>query len=327
MERITLKTNCFESVDWLNDTIIDWGAAGTQYLLTETVKQLHQSHYTLNFDGAVSSADGKYAFIYQRLGTKGLLLKDGVLIREINRSYYCADVYEYPAAFLNFNGVTYLAHCPVSYNQLDFENAETGEIVTNTSEREPDDAFHSRLEVSNDSSFLLSKGWLWHPLDVIIIYNIKDCFSEPKLLDAAITYPDTGAEICTASFIGDTKILVGTSDEVITKDKPATLPPNHIAIWDLLTGDFSKPVAVKTEFGNLFAINENLAWDLFKYPKIIDINTGEIIDKMEDIDSGQQKSSIIHHVENHPQIVFNRETKQIAIAGKDKIEVLTPDML
>ncbi|MCO5946012.1 hypothetical protein [Mucilaginibacter flavidus] len=326
MNRKTITANYLKTIAWYDNTLIDWANAGKQYVLDDSkAKQL--GHDTYGFgDAAIISADGVYAFIYKRLGTKGLLLKNGELLREINRSYYCADVYEYPAAFVTVLDVTYLIHCPLAYNRLDFENAETGEIVTDTSKRKPEDVFHSRLEVSNDSSFLLSKGWLWHPLDVVNVYNIKDCFAKPKRLDVAITYPDRGVEICTASFINSTQVLIGSSDEVIDEENLDVLPPKHIAIWDLTKSAFSKPVTVNAEFGNLFAINENLAWDLFKYPKIIDINTGEVIDKMEDIDSGQQKSSIIHHVENYPQIVFNRESKQIAIAGKDKIEVLTPDI-
>jgi len=326
MERKTIAANYLKTIAWYDNTLVDWSKAGKQYSLDDD-KITQLARYTYGFgDAAIISPDGVYAFIYNRLGTKGLLLKNGKLLREINRSYYCAEVYEYPAAFVTLKGVTYIIHCPVAYKQLDFENVETGELITNKLGRKPNDIFYSRLEISPDNTFLMSKGWWWHPLDVVEVFNIEDCLNDPFLLDKSTLYPVPGVEICSASFIDGTKVLIGSSDEVIDDENLDALPPNHIAIWDLLTDEFSKPVAVKTEFGNLFAINESLAWDLFKYPKIIDINTGEVIDKMEDIDSGQQKSSIIHHVENHPQIVFNWETKQIAIAGKDKIEVLTPDI-
>jgi hypothetical protein len=42
------------------------------------------------------SPSGEFAVIYTRLGTKGLVLHRGKIIREINRSFYHADVYEYP---------------------------------------------------------------------------------------------------------------------------------------------------------------------------------------------------------------------------------------
>ncbi|NHA03836.1 hypothetical protein G7092_08520 [Mucilaginibacter sp. HC2] len=323
MERQTLTTNFLYTISWFGDTIADWGAAGTQYFIDGRIKQLHKYHLTLNFDGSINSADGKYAFIYQKLGTKGLLLKEGELLREINRSYYCANVYEYPAAFVTVNDITYLIHCPISYCQLDFENVETGEIVTHIPERDAGDVFYSRLEISSDNKFLMSKGWLWHPLNWIDVFNIEECLKNPLQLDQSTLYPGVGTEICTASFIDNNRILIGSSDEVIDGENN-NLPPKHIAIWDLEINQISKPVKAKGEFGNLFAIDENLAWDMYLFPKIINIHTGEIINSDETIDSGNQNSAIINRDDKIPQIVFNRQTKQIAIAGHEKIEVLTP---
>ena len=321
-----MTTNFLYTISCFGNTIVDWGAAGTQYFIDGRVKQLHKEHHTLNFDGSINSADGKYAFIYQKLGTKGLLLKEGELLREINRSYYCADVYEYPAAFVTVNDITYLIHCPMKYCQLDFENAETGEIVTNIPGRDAEDVFYSRLEISGNNKFLMSKGWCWHPVDVVHVFNINECLRNPSMLDRSVLSPDTDTEICTACFIDDTRILIGSSNEVFNAEADISLnnlPPKHIAIWDLETNLISKPIKVNGEFGNLFAIDKDRAWDMYLFPKIINI-TGEITDSDETIDSGNQNSAIINQDDKLPQIVFNRQTKQIAITGHGKIEILTP---
>lgn len=325
MKAQTLTANFSQTICWQDDTIVDW-AGGHVYFLDGKVKQL-DCHYSFRFDGAVTSPDGNYAFIYTKLGTKGLLLKNGVLIREINRSYYIADAYEYPVAFITSGSKTYLAHCPISYKQLDFEDVETGEIITNIEGRKPDDQFHSRLEVSPDGTFLMSKGWVWHPRDIISVINIQECIRNPLLLDDPKCLRNVYAEICTASFIDDHTIVIGSSDEEFgDEDVVSLLPPKHICLCDVRTYELSKPVKVRGDFGNLFAINANYAWDLYKFPKIIAIKTGEIIAENKEFNSGEQRSSLIGLSENYPSIIFNRQTKQVAIKGNERITVLTPDL-
>lgn len=324
MTRTTLTANWIQTITWFNNTIVDWASAGQQYRLNGKVNQLcTQTFGALDFNGALCSADGKYAFIYQKMGTKGLLLKGDTLLREINRSYYYANVYEWPVAFVTVDGTTYLIHCPKEYCRLDFENVETGEIVTDVAGREPDGFFQSRLELSADGTYLLSKGWHWHPREAIYAYNIKACIKNPLLLDDSALYPSLRAEVCTASFITATKVLIGTSDEVFDDEAEDNFPTKHIAIWDIETDEISNPVKVDGEFGNLFAIDADRAWDTYLYPKIISLNTGEVIDKDESVYSGKQNSSIVNK-EDLAQIVFNRDTQQLAIAGKEVIDVFTP---
>jgi hypothetical protein len=313
-----------QTINWLEDKIVDWPNAGTLYELTGQKRQLSKYTFGFNFDGAIHSVNGKYVFIYQKLGTKGLLIKEGEILREINRSYYCADSYEYPATFLTYNNKTFLAHCPISYCQLDFEEVETGEIVTNIKTRKPSDIFHSRLEISNNGKYLLSKGWVWHPVDVIQIFQIEDCISNPLLLDKLDhSFPNVGSEICTASFINDSEILVGSSDEVIDGDNIANVPPKSIAIWNFHENKFFNQKTPVFEFGNLFYIDKRLAWDTFKFPKVINLDTGQIVDKAEDVYSGEQKSSILFDTDKQPQISFDLYRNKLAIKEKNRVIILT----
>ena len=311
-----------QTICWVDNTIVDYASAGKKYTLDGQVKELYK--YTFGFgDTAITSSDGQYAFIYQKLGTKGLLLKNGDILREINRSYYCAEVYAYPAAFVTIDNRTFLVHCPMKYCRLDFEDVETGQIVTDDQDRNPSDYFHSRLEISPNGKYLMSKGWFWHPWNDIRLFDIRKCFDSPEELDKSEIYPNVGTEICTASFIDENKVLIGSSDEEEMNDELLeNLPQKHIAIWDIELNQISKPIKIQSEFGNLFAINEKFAWDLFKFPKIIDLETGEIVDKDESLASGLQKSSIIHHIDKLPKVAFNRQTKQIAITKDENIEIL-----
>ncbi len=323
MKRTTIKTNYLRTIDWFENNVIDWNSAGTQYFENGETKQLQKYHFGFVCDGSITSENGEYVLIYQKLGTKGLLLKNGELLREINRSYYQSSVYEFPATFLTFKNRTYLVHCPFGYNQIDFEDAETGEIATNIPKRKPQDIFHSRLEVSFDNKYLISKGWVWHPIDVIELFDIEKCFENPSLLDKGMNIPNVNAEISSASFIDNNKILVRASNEEWADEETDIIKDGQIATWNFKTGEILNPVNVISEIGNVFAIDETKCWDLYNYPKIIDLKSGNVIDKIEEIDSGKQGSSIIHHLTDFPKIAFNRKTKQIAIAKENIIEILT----
>lgn len=327
MKRQTFKTDSSKTIDWLKDNIVDWASAGQLYSADGQQKQIGKYNHVFSFDASITSQNGEYALIYKRLGTKGLLLRKGEILREINRTYYCAERYEFPAAFITVGKETYLVHCPIDYCQLDFENVETGEIVSNIQGRKPSDIFHSRLSISSDNKYLMVCGWVWHPVDTVELYDIAACLENPLLLDKSFLYPNFGTEINSASFIDNDRILIASTDEEPFDDEvPPLLPQKHLAIWNFIKNEITAPIKVKGEFGNLFAINERQAWDMFKFPKIINIQTGEIESKIEEINSGLQTSSIMYEdTEKSPQICFNRETSQIAVlVNNNTIEVLSP---
>jgi hypothetical protein len=316
-----ITANFLKTICWQNAKILDW-ASGISYSLNGDCEQFGV-HYSYSFDSAISSAGGEYTFLYQKLGTKGILLKHGQYLREINRTYYCADVYEFPAAIAVVENKTYLIHCPINYNRLDFEEIDTGEIVTDIKGRNPDDRFHSRLETSPDGTQLMSKGWIWHPVSDVSVYSIKDCINEPHLLDCPQFHSKVGVEICTASFIDNETILLGSSEEVFNDELLYKLPPQHITRWHFKTNQLSTPVSVKSNFGNLFCIDADKAWDLYGYPKIVNINTGEILECDDKILTGKQQSSIIRNTPDYPSIIYSRETKQIAVKMNDKVYVVS----
>src|SRR5438093_13759071 len=85
------------SLCWLGDRLVDWAGGGHQIGLDGEVYE-EPVNYAYTFDAAIVSPSGRYAVIYTRLGTKGLLLDNGKIVREFNRSFYHANAYEYPVA-------------------------------------------------------------------------------------------------------------------------------------------------------------------------------------------------------------------------------------
>lgn len=154
------KTTTSESLNtilWNSSAIVDWTRGGSRFDLKVGFTRGVAPYISYRFDAAVDSIDHQFVAVYERLGTKALLLKDGVPLRELNRSYYQAGTTEYPITFYtNSLGVTYVIHCPHEYNRLEIENVETGEIISDAANWNPDDYFHSRLEVSPSGKDLLS---------------------------------------------------------------------------------------------------------------------------------------------------------------------------
>jgi hypothetical protein len=80
--RYRIERKHVRSLSWVGGEVLDH-AAGV-------------AGWGLPFDGAVTSLSGTYAAAFTRLGTKGVILTAGKVMREINRSFYYAEAYLYP---------------------------------------------------------------------------------------------------------------------------------------------------------------------------------------------------------------------------------------
>lgn len=328
MQRYTIRPEFgqVKSLAWSKGHLVDFATALRHYIDENNIGPRLKYRFNYPFDAAIVSDDGVYAVLYQRLGTKGVLIKNGDVLREINRSYYYADMYEYPVAFFRAaNGRLYLIHCPFAYNQLDFEDIESGEIASNIPSRQPADFFHSRLEVSANNKGLLSKGWIWHPRNDMCWFDLEACLVNPLLLDHLFT-PQLDIEVGSASFIKDDLVLlaIGAESETIDGDRGDWGDINYLLVWDIRNNQIVNTQKVAAELGNIIVVDESHAIDLYKYPKLINFKNGELLDQCPDIDSGLQSSSIIGALKtNLPAIAWDGKNKRLAIAYADTIDVLS----
>ncbi len=263
-------------------------------------------------DSSISLFDGNYTVLFQRYGTKGLVLKDDELIREISRSYYCAEAYEFPVAIFTYNNKICLAHCPEEYNILEIEDFVTGERLT-AKGRESHDFFHSRLEVSPNGKYLLSAGWVWHPVDMIEIYDLTD-ISNPQWFNLYHNETLNLFEINSATFLND-KVVVITGNEEEESQK-------FIYSYDVEKEEVLTKAKLSEVAGNLMAIDENFVLGFFEHPKLINISSGKIEEKWTEIESGKQNSSIKGQEEKFPIIAKDLANNRVAIANKDFIHIL-----
>jgi hypothetical protein len=252
------------------------------------------------------------------------VLRDGRLVREINRSYYHADAYEYPLTLLRLrSGREVLAHCPNEYCRLEIEDLVTGEPLTRSESRKPADFFHSRLVASPDGRYLASAGWLWHPMDAVSTYDVDAALADPTHLDGKGIGIGPWAEESSATFTSDGRLLValyGVEDE-----------EGHLkagARTELVTFDLNRPhkpslTRIDGRLGTMMAVGLRHILALYEHPRLIDLTTGEVVCSWPHIESGLQTSSILQGTPaDPPPIAMDRQGNRCAIADAAGITVL-----
>ena len=274
-------------------------------------------NWAYRFDSAIISYDGAYRVIYERLGTKGLVLRGNKCLREINRSFYHAHAYEYPVAIVNLSdGAVGLAHCPEAYNRLEIEEIESGNKLTLRAGESPD-FFHSRLQVSADG-YLLSAGWVWHPIDVVHVFSIHEALKSPDHLDKPIklTLPDDVVEVNAAAFQGDGQLLL------VGKGEEEDSAPSYVAQHQIKEGIVKVKCSLESVPGTIMPVGQDHFVGFYEHPKLFEISSGKVIQSWPELNSGKQNSSIIWHHGQPPPLALDPAGKRFAVAGTDTITVI-----
>ena len=321
MNKKQITTSNIETLCWSNNILTDWANCGTQYHPDLTVTELNSIRYGNGFfNSSITSDDGKYVVLYQKFGTKGIILKNGLIIREINRSFYYANDCEYPVCIFSINNRTILAHCPINYNEIVFEDIESGVNLIDFNDSESSDFFHCNFETNDDNTFLISKGWYWHPVFSIKLYNLNEIFNNKKFVEYENVFLELKADICGASFIDNQNILLGINSLNLNKE---IINNCKVTIFNIVNNSFSEFKNLNFEIGkDVFVINEMLAWDFYKSPKIFNYKNGDLVKIFDDIFTGYENCNYINETEEFIKILFNKNDKSVAIIKPNGIEIL-----
>jgi hypothetical protein len=326
--QLRLPTPYLASLSWSGDTLIDWVHGGKTYRLDGSIVETHRG-YSYPFDAATMSPSGAYAFLYQRLGTKGLLLdaRTGRILREINRSCYHAHVYEYPVALFDLpDGREVIAHCPDAYDRIHIEVIATGERLTAHGRRErAADFFHSRLTVNRARTRLLSAGWVWQPVDVAMVYGLRRALEDPASLD---DWNDDGPPTHTdlsAVFLDDDRLLVSSAKEAFDyEDEPQStyLKPGMIGVYDLNARAYLSLATAAEEVGTMMPVGRHHVVGFYDHPKLIEIETGRLVHAWPELKSGKQIGSIIWHQDPPPALALDPASHRFAVGEEQGISVV-----
>lgn len=282
-------------------------------------------NWAYTFDRALASDDGQTTVLYTALGTKGLVVRGRTVIREINRSFYHADDYEYPVALGRLDdGVEVLIHCPDGYNQLAVESlADGGRLMSAT--KQAADLFQSRLQLSPDGRHLLSAGWFWHPYGVVTIYDLAHARADPAALDRVdkSRQPRVNAEVESACWLSSDQIAVSTNpdDEPPEESDPAELEPGELGVWSIANRQWIARSKPGGHTGTLHAIG-GLVLALYEHARLLDPATGGVIDEWPGLATGTQTSSILMNEQPLPPVAVDAANRRFAVASGNVATVI-----
>ncbi|MCC7306897.1 MAG: hypothetical protein IT173_04980 [Acidobacteria bacterium] len=316
--KIDLTGHEISSLSWVENELVDI-AGGFKKISAETGEISYGSvNYAYRFDCVAFSSDGAHAVLFEKFGTKAVLLKHGQIVREINRSFYHANVYEYPITFISSESEPVkVVHCPDDYNVLQIEDFETGEIIA-WKDTEPDDFFHSRLQVSPDGCWLLSAGWIWHPLDAIEVFDLS--MSKPKRFTPfwSGNMGDIGLwEVNNASFLPDSTLLMsGTGDQ----DAEDASEEISLVLFNLKTLEIISRTVLGVPTGPMFPLDAEHVLTFYEHPRLINIGSGSVVRSWPEIATDKTNSSICF-LDSTVKIAVDTVNRRFAVANAETLTI------
>jgi len=315
---ITFAAENLRSLVWDCDELVDWAGGGVRFTLDGQKTSLSR-RYAYGFDSAV--ADEGDAVIFTRSETKGLVLRNGEILREIDRSFYCANAFDYPIALFRLgNGRRVLAHCPRETGRLDIEDFATGELLTASASRTPQDNFHGRLIASPDGRYLLSAGWAWQPYDDLLIFDVEHALTDPSHLDSAGILPALWSEMgASAAFAADSRLIVGIN---IDGEDRGSEGHTCLHVFDLDTRSAIAAIPSKGPLGRLMAVGNAHVLNLYSHPQLLDLRTGELVRAWPDIACDSQISATRAKDMPFAHVAIDVENMRCAIGFGDRITIM-----
>ena len=327
-EQHKIKAKGVKSLCWHGDSLVDWMAGGAIYHLDGQV-QPRAVNYAYRFDAAVTSPSGRYVVIYEKLGTKALVLDNGKIIRELNRSFYYANAYEYPIALFRLSdGREVIAHCPENYCRLEIDDLATAERLTKSTDRKPRDYFFSRLIVNAKGTMLLVAGWVWHPMDVVAVYDVEAALKDPRTLDSQGIGIWVVSEYNSAAFIDNDTIAIAEFSEKEEYEHEDDEYPvrayesRTLSVYDLANRKQISSIETEKVIGTFMPLDSKTIVSFFEYPKLIDLETSKVEHEWMELKTGKQTSSIIWGIDPVPPLVLDSSNRRFAVATEENIEVV-----
>jgi hypothetical protein len=315
---ILIEQAVAQSLAWDGDTLVDW-VSGHRISLDGFVER-RGVWFPYRFDSSLTSKSGRFTVLFERLGTKALVLDRGEILRELNRSYYFASTYEYPITFLTLpDGREAIAHCPKEYCRIDIELAETGECLTDISGRKPDDVFHSRLSTSQGGLWLASAGWVWHPFDVAAIWSVSTVLENPRLLDTDGIPLSFDSSVESLAFVDDDRLIAALGKESLSSEEAE----EKLVMLSTRDGRRLCETKLASPAGTVVPFGDGLVLALYEHPRLLTIADGRAVMAWPHLSTGKQQTSILDHIDRVPNFAKHPTRPIFAISNEGKVTIVS----
>lgn len=325
MKQVDISWPDAATLTWDSEEILDitTGQHGNFHgLVTQRVQNM-----TYRFDRALGlrSRGIHWAVAYTNRNTKALLFKNGKIHRELNRSFYCAEAYDYPIAIGEVAGERIvLAHCPNGFDSLEIEDAETGMVLDSLKCKEME--FHSRLSFSPDGRFLIDAGWFWHPWCGAVVFEIAQTGDGPPRFSKDPAFCEVFSaknEIDSVAFLENTRLVVASvSDYLGEEPEPGSLCQKQLGIWSLTERRWESKVDLSEPAGMLMPWKEWVV-SFYDHPKLIELATGKVVHRWNTIYSGKQLGPIELGDPPPPLIAVDPIQGRFAVAGSKTVTLVS----
>lgn len=322
-EEIVIPAAGVRSLRWDGETLVDDADGGARFDLDGTAHGRRIAEY-FRFDRALVSPTGRFTVLLERYGTKAVLFEGGRVLRELDRSYYLANVYEYPLTFLLLpDGTEAIAHCPREYCRIDIEVAATGQRLTDRADRKPIDLFHSRLAMSPGGKWLASAGWFWHPSDIANVWSIDEALADPRVLDHVGIPLGIDREVESLLLLDDARLLLACG----ARDAHEEPPTSSLRLLELPGARSLADVARPMPTGTLVPFDSEHVLALYEHPRLVRLADGVVVREWPHLPTGRQRSSIGCEMDNGtleaiPPFAKHPHAPMFAVAAADRITVV-----
>lgn len=284
---------------WADDGLIDLVDGQCRYDLDGTTKP-GDLQWGYNFDDALPGPDGLF-ILMKRRGTVALLVDGRQPLRQLNRDYYRADRFDYPATlFREPGGRVLLAHCPDLSFAIHLDDARTGERLTSRVQSRRTGLFHSRLAASPSGRWLASAGWAWQPWDTGAVFDVDSALASPAHLDSVgIGLADlVPEEIGGVAWTADDHLLVftvrrGTIEAERDEDEDTYVETGGIGCLDVAARAWCFRTPLDWAPGEVFDLGDHRhVVGLNQFPRLLDARAGTVLQRWDDLAVGRRDSSL-----------------------------------